>query len=92
MTISIPSSFKLGARTWTVKRVGKKKWYGQTSHNECEIRLSSRCKDDEELLHTFLHELTHAIAYAMGWTKFNDDEAKIDGFASLLMQAMTTAE
>lgn len=75
-----------------MKLVGKRKWFGQTNHNECEIKLSSRCKDDEELLHTFLHELTHAIAYAMGWNEFNDDEGKIDGFASLLMQTMVTAK
>lgn len=92
MKLTVPSQFQLAGRTWTVKRVGKRRWYGQTHCEMCVIKLSARCKDDEELLHTFLHELVHAIAYTMGWTDLNDDEPKIDGVANLLMQALTTGE
>jgi hypothetical protein len=88
----IPSTFRLGGRLWTVKRVGQKKWYGKTDPTACEIELSSRCKDDEELWHTFIHELMHAVAWVMGRHSFHDDEAKIDGVAGLLLQVIATAE
>lgn len=90
MNFEVPSQFELAGRTWTVKRVSRRKWFGQTHCELCLIKISARCKNEEELRHTFLHELMHAIAYTMGWTEFNDDEPKIDGVASLLSQALTT--
>ena len=90
--ISIPKTFELGGRTWTVKLVGKRKWYGQTTPHECKIELSKLCRTPEAELHTFLHELLHAAAITMGWSKFNNDEEHIDAMASLLQQALTTAK
>lgn len=75
-----------------MKYVGKKSWYGRTKCNECLIELSSRCKNSEETLHTFLHELNHAIFWAMDKQKLFEAEGLVDGHASLLMQALTTAE
>lgn len=92
MKFAIPSSFQLAGRTWTVKRVGKRKWYGQTNSTKCTIKLSTLNKDDEEYRHTFLHELLHACSYAMAWTSFNNNEARIDGLANLLLQVLTTGE
>lgn len=91
----IPKTFQLGGRTWTVRRgvkCGKKKWYGKCYGSECRIDISDHNKDPEEELHTFMHELLHAIAQIMCWDEFNEDEGKIDAVASLLLQVMTTAD
>jgi hypothetical protein len=58
----------------------------------CTIKLSARCQDEEEYLHTFLHELNHAIYFTMGNEERYKDEYLIDGHAALLLQALVTAE
>lgn len=89
----IPTSFQLGGRTWTVVRnVKSKKELGSCSSATCTIKLTTLNRNDEEELHTFYHELLHAIAYTMAWGKFFVDELKIDGVAGLLAQALVTAE
>lgn len=63
----IPTTFKLGFRTWRVKRgVRSKRWYGDCSSTRCEIRLSTKNKTFEDELHTFYHELGHAIEATLG--------------------------
>jgi hypothetical protein len=87
-----PVSFKLGGRTWKVERVEKRgQWLGKCSPSRCRIRLNMhRIKNNEELMHTFMHELLHAVCFAMGWEALNDDEDKIDAMASLLVQVERT--
>lgn len=41
---------------------------------------------------TFLHELTHAILFAMGKEDLNNDESFINTFASFLSEAISTME
>lgn len=65
---------------------------GDCNGSRCVIRLSRHNKSAEEEWHTFCHELTHAICFTMGWERFNDDEIKIDAFANLLAQSLSTAE
>lgn len=92
-----PESFQLGGRTWTVKMKSRmsapdkdeKIVYGETHHAECEIWISDKL-EGEELYHTFLHELNHAIAGTMGWAEFDNDEGKIDAHAGLLLQFLRT--
>lgn len=92
MNFQIPKTFRLGGRTWKVKRnCRSKKWFGRCKYNQCLIELSTLNRSPEEELHTFLHELMHAIAHAMAWIKFEEDEAKIDGVASLLLQVLESA-
>ena len=89
----IPTTFQLGGRTWRVERGAKlkKKQFGDTSPELALIRLSTKCKTDEDAELTFLHELMHAIAFTMGWDELNEDEMKIDAVAGLLRQFLTTA-
>ena len=68
------------------------KWYGRTHHAKCLIELSTFNRTDEEELHTFFHELLHAIAGTMGWSKFNKNEDKIDAMSSLLLQVTLTSK
>jgi hypothetical protein len=91
-SLKIPRTFELAGRTWRVKRVGKRSWYGRTNAAECVIHISSKSKDAEEELHTFLHELMHAIAWAMGWDKMFRDETRIDALSSLLLQVLETSK
>lgn len=85
----IPRTFQLGGRTWTVKRNVRMKDYGDCSGSKCLIRLSRKNKDDEEELHTFCHELGHAIEFTLGWKL---SHRKIDAIGGLLAQYMTTAD
>ena len=41
---------------------------------------------------TFLHELTHAILFAMGKEELNDDEFFVNIFSSFLAEAINTME
>lgn len=90
---SPPTSFKLGSRTWKVEIVSRRgKWLGKADGYRCRIRLNrKRIKDNEELRHTFFHELMHAICFTMGWDKLNFDEAKIDAIGNMLAQVEDTA-
>lgn len=90
--MKIPKTFRLGGRTWHVKRgVKMRKSLGKCHPFHCLIEISSNCRDKEEEKHTFLHELMHAIAYTMAWEKLFNDEEGIDGIASLLLQVLTTS-
>ena len=40
----------------------------------------------------FLHELTHAILFAMGKDELNDDESFVNTFSSFLLEAINTME
>lgn len=91
--MSIPKTFQLGGRTWRVKRgLQLKGRLGETDGQRCVIRLSARCGTGEEELHTFYHELMHAIAFTIGWKELNDDEEKIDALANLLLQFKQSAK
>jgi hypothetical protein len=75
-----------------VKHVGRKKWLGLTDPGDCTISLSSKNQNDEELLHTFYHELMHAVLFTMGNEKLYRDEFIIDGIGGLLAQFATTSK
>lgn len=40
----------------------------------------------------FLHEVTHAILFAMGKEELNDDESFVNTFSSFLSEAINTME
>jgi Zn-dependent peptidase ImmA (M78 family) len=86
-------SFKLGSRTWKVELVQKRgQWLGKCSASRCRIRLNlKRIRNNEELRHTFFHELMHAICATMGWERLDSDEDKIDAIGNLLSQVEATA-
>lgn len=88
----IPKTFQLGGRTWRVKRgVKSKRWYGLTQSHNCVIKLSTLNKTPEAELHTFYHELVHAVGFTMGWNLLINDETKVDAMGGLFAQAMKTA-
>ena len=91
--ISIPSSFKLAGRTWTVEFVDcidrKKKILGQTDSDTCVIQIRKDLHGEVKE-HTFYHELCHAFCFTLGLDALNDDEGKIDALASVLYQYLKT--
>ncbi len=86
--IKIPNEFKLGGRDWTVEVHdlidGEPDLYGDCDGFECVIRLKKGKMD--AMQHTFYHEFVHAMCYTLGWKKFNEDEAKVDTLAGLVLQ------
>jgi hypothetical protein len=87
--ICIPSSFKLGGRTWDVQYVplidDDPNIYGDCDGSEAVIRLKSGAKP-EVLQHTFYHELSHAICFTLGWKKLNKNEDDIDALGGMYYQ------
>lgn len=83
----IPETFQLGSRTWRVKRNVRMKDYGDCSGSKCLIRLSRKNKDAQEELHTFYHELAHAIEYTCGWKL---SHRQIDALGNMLAQFEST--
>jgi hypothetical protein len=88
-----PDSFKLGSRTWKVELVQKRgQWLGKCSPHRCRIRLNlKRIQNNEELRHTFFHELMHAVAATMGNEKLYMDEVVVDAIGNLLAQFEATS-
>jgi hypothetical protein len=77
--LTIPKTFELAGRTWTVKWVGKRSWYGRCKAAKCLIELSRDCNDEEAL-------------HAMGKEKLYNDEHFVDAHSALLLQALKTAK
>jgi hypothetical protein len=102
----IPKSFQLLGHTITVRIVSVRDWEAlveavDDDNNMDEADLGYWIPGDDlivlkrqpkaQLMHTFTHELTHAILYYMNcalWT----DEVFVDNFGGLLAQAMDTAK
>lgn len=101
----IPKSFQLLGHTITVRIVSKRDWDAlveevDDAENMDESDVGYWIPDSDlivikrqskpQMLHTFTHELTHAVLYYMNsglWT----DEVFVDNFGGLLAQAMDTA-
>ena len=88
----IPTQFSLGGFTWkVVRRKRLKGKYGDCNLAKREIQILDTI-DDELKEQTFLHELTHAIYFAMGVNQDDHNEQHIDAFAMYLHQYMKTAK
>jgi hypothetical protein len=88
--------------TITVRIVKKRDWEALADkYDEIEDTVGWWVPDDDlivllrqpraALLHTFYHELSHAILHYMN-NKLEYDEKFVDDFGGLLAQAMDTAE
>ena len=99
----IPKTFSLVNRQWKVKWVSKKKMrklsrdkhppLGMCDGRKARIYLNREAHDglpEEWLMHTFLHELEHAMRFANGEQKHNEKD--VDRRAAILHQFLTTME
>jgi len=98
--MKIPKKFKLMGQTITVHvdqgLVQKEDSVGQSHYrfNKIVIQpsIDGVARTDEQIGHTFCHELTHWIFYTLNEQKLSSDEKLVDNFAGLLFQALETSE
>lgn len=98
MEFNIPKTFKVGSVDYTVEQVehcGINDDFGLWRPQGI-IEIANQAGgyeiSDSKKRQTFLHELTHAILFAMGKEDLNDDESFVNTFASFLSEAISTME
>lgn len=89
--ISIPTTFRLGGRKWTVVMqplvLNSSKILGATDSDDCIIYLKQGLQPGT-LYHTFFHELEHAIRATLGLE--DEDEGQVDARGGILYQFLDT--
>ena len=98
MKFKIPKKFKVGSVDYEVKRVehcGNNDDFGFWRPQgiiEIATQAGGYEVSESKKMQTFLHELTHAILFAMGKEDLNDDESFVNTFSSFLSEAINTME
>ena len=98
MEFNIPKKLKIGSVDYEVRPVehcGTNDDFGLwRSQGIIEIANQAGGYEvsDSKKEQTFLHELTHAILFAMGKEDLNDDESFVNTFSSFLSEAISTME
>ena len=96
----IPKKFMLHGQKWTVTfddgLAHREDAVGLCLMRENKILLQSDTKDyprpKSQIEQTYFHELLHAAFDQLGEKGLRDNEALVDTLASLIHQALTTAE
>jgi len=96
--MKIPKEFKLMGQTIRVKYVKRLAYkddaegYARYRDQEILIQESSENwpRTQEQIEHTFCHELIHYILEKLNEKELRDNEKFVDTFAGLLHQALTT--
>ena len=98
MKFKIPKKFKIGGVDYLVKQVehcGIDDNFGFWKPQGI-IKIANQSGgyevSDSRKRQTFLHELTHAILFAMGKEELNADESFVNTFSSFLSEAINTME
>ena len=98
MEFKLPKKFKVGGVDYTIKQVEHCGNYDNFGfclpHGIIEIANQAGGYEvsDSKKKQTFLHELTHAILFAMRKSELNDDESFVNTFSSFLNEAISTME
>ena len=98
MEMRIPKKFRLGGVDYIVKQVEHCGNYDNFGFWKPQgiIEIANQAGgyevSDSKKRQTFLHELTHAILFAMGKSELNDDESFVNIFSSFLNEAISTME
>lgn len=85
--MNIPEKVKVGGKTYTVEitdklYMGRQGYNGEILTDECVIRIAPG-RTDDDMKAVFLHELTHALGYFMGYN--NHDEEKVERIAEAIL-------
>ena len=98
MEFNIPNKLKIGGVDYSIKHVehcGMNDDFGLWRPQGI-IEIANQAGgyeiSDSKKRQTFLHELTHAILFAMGKEELNDDESFVNTFSSFLNEAINTME
>ena len=95
---NIPNKLKIGGVDYSIKHVehcGMNDDFGLWRPQgiiEIANQAGGYEVSDSKKRQTFLHELTHAILFAMGKEELNDDESFVNTFSSFLNEAINTME
>lgn len=98
MKFNIPKKLKVGGVDYSVKQVehcGTDDNFGFWRPQgiiEVANQAGGYEVSESKKKQTFLHELTHAILFAMGKEELNDDESFVNTFSSFLSEAINTME
>ena len=98
MEFNIPNKLKIGGVDYSIKRVehcGMNDDFGLWRPQgiiEIANQAGGYEVSDSKKRQTFLHELTHAILFAMRKEELNDDESFVNTFSSFLNVAINTME
>ena len=98
MEFNIPNKLKIGGVDYSIKHIehcGMNDDFGLWRPQgiiEIANQAGGYEVSDSKKRQTFLHELTHAILFAMGKEELNDDESFVNTFSSFLNEAITTME
>ena len=98
MEFNIPNKLKIGGVDYSIKHVehcGMNDDFGLWRPQgiiEIANQAGGYEVSDSKKRQTFLHELTHAILFAMGKEELNDDESFVNIFSSFLNEAISTME
>ena len=96
--MNIPKKFRVGGVDYEVKLVqhcGLNDDFGLCRpQGIIEIATQAGCYEVSESMkkQTLLHELTHAILFAMRKEELNEDESFVNIFSSFLNEAISTME
>jgi len=98
--MKIPKKFKLMGQTINVYidegLVQKEDAVGQSHYRFNKILIQPSidgvARTEEQIGHTFCHELTHWIFHTLNEDKLSGDEKLVDNFSGLLFQALESAE
>lgn len=98
MEFNIPNKLKIGGVDYSIKHVehcGMNDDFGLWRPQgiiEIANQAGGYEVSDSKKRQTFLHELTHAILFAMRKEELNDDESFVNTFSSFLNEAINTME
>ena len=98
MEFNIPNKLKIGGVDYSIKHVehcGMNDDFGLWRPQgiiEIANQAGGYEVSDSKKRQIFLHELTHAILFAMGKEELNDDESFVNTFSSFLNEAINTME
>ena len=98
MEFNIPNKLKIGGVDYSIKHVehcGMNDDFGLWRPQgiiEIANQAGGYEVSDSKKRQTFLHELTHAILFAMGKEELNEDESFVNTFSSFLNEAINTME
>ena len=93
--MKIPTQFKLGVHTITVKKgVRLKDAHGEWRQEEKMICLAKPRKEWSEHFYAqvFAHEVAHCVLDHMGRPDLSENEGFVDGISKAVLQIMATLE
>ena len=91
----IPDSFHLGSHiVKVVKDVPLKDAWGEWDSEKKTIRLRKAASKNPQsfYVHTFLHEVVHAMLDTIGKHELSKDESFVDALSEVLAQVISTSE